>query len=190
LDKDLAGYKTNLYQGFLKHTHQLYQKDLVKLNQEKLWYEQLKSSGEELKKIHEQIGEIYTTMEHDKNDAQVKISNADFFLKRIELAGKYPSSWGTCLIVIVIFSAPVYLIYSISDNSKYYTEKRNHDHDLVFNKYKEFKKLYTLHFKERYNKDVEFTELYEDPPFNKIKKAAPMYLKTADLTDKVIKNGL
>lgn len=189
LNRDIVGYRSSLMQGFLNHTRQLYQKDLVKLNQEKLWYEQL-DSNEELPNIQARIDEIESTMEQDKNDVQLKIAHSDFFLKRIELAGKYPSSWLTCLAVIVIFSIPVYLIYSISDNSRYYTEKRNYDHDIVLNKYEEFKKRYTLLFKERYNKDIQYVELYEDPPFNKIKKPAPIYLKSTDLAEKVMNNEL
>jgi hypothetical protein len=189
LDQDIAVYKTHLYQRFLDRTNQLYRNDLVKLNREQLWYEQLNSASE-LNKVRAKTDEIEAAMEMNKNDALLKIAGADFFLKRVELAGKYPSSWLTCFLVIFIFSLPVYLIYSISDNSKYYTEKRKYDHDLVLHKYGEFKRRYTLLFKERYNKDVQFAELYEDPPFNKIKKPLPIYLKSAELTEKVMNNGL
>jgi hypothetical protein len=190
LDHDILVYKDNLYQSFLSRTNQLYQKDLTKLNKQRLWYEELDLSGEEAKKVNDKIMDIEATMKSDQDSAQARISNADFFLKRITIANKYWQSWLTCFIVIVIFSTPVYLIYSISDNSKYYTEKRNQDHDLVLREYDAFKARYISLFKERYNRDVQLDGGYDDPPFNKIKKPVPVYLKTSDLTERIMTNGL
>jgi hypothetical protein len=189
LDSDITNYKNDLYNNFLTRTNQLYQKDLRKLNQEKLRYIQL-SDAAAIDKLDERMADIHTVMQTDQEEAQGEIDHSDFFLKRIAFAGKYPQSWFICLMVMFIFGLPVYLIYSISDNSKYYTEKRNHDHELVWRKYQEFKLHYSGIFQTRYRVNVEFTELYEDPPFNRVKKPEPTYLKTADLTEKIINHGL
>ncbi|WP_448698115.1 DUF4407 domain-containing protein [Mucilaginibacter sp. AW1-3] len=173
LDHDIENYKDSLYQDFVNRTDQLYQPDLLRLERR-----------------HQTVLVIDSLIQADRQGARDNISRSDFFLKRITIAGKYRLSWLICLLVMAIFSLPVYLIYSISENSRYYTEKRNRDHQLVSDQYQEFKHRYLRIFQTRYQLEVEFPEDHEDPPFNWIKKQAPTYRKTADLTDKIVNNGL
>lgn len=172
LENDVASYKTRLYNEFsVKVTH-LYLEDLRKLAQRKHAYEGL-TDHTYMVENNRQIQLIQERMDKDKQEAYQKIENSDFFLKRIEFAGKYRSSWWISLLVVVIFSVPAYLIYSISDDSKYYSEKRAGDHDLVEREYQAFKRIHNDIFKQRYGLDIQFHEAYEDAPFNWVRKAQP-----------------
>ena len=74
---------------------------------------------------------------------------------------------------MVVFSVPVYLIYSISDNSKYYQEKRAADHELVLKEYQDFKVAYSRIFKSSYGLDLQYHEAFLDAPFNRVKMEEP-----------------
>ena len=182
LDNEISGYKDSLYKEFEVKSRKLYQNDLGRLNKRYTEYNRLTYNGSSLliTQIEDQINEINNRIEKDDQAAYFKISNSDFFLKRIVLANKYPQSWFICLIVMAIFSIPVYLIYSISDHSNYYLLKKDRDHKLVLDEYEKFKVRYHSIFQTNYGKDIPFCELYEDPPFNKIKKPKPVYLDHND----------
>ena len=182
LDNEISGYKDSLYKEFEVKSRKLYQNDLGRLNKRYTEYNRLTYNGSSLliTQIEDQINEINNRIEKDDQAAYFKISNSDFFLKRIVLANKYPQSWFICLIVMAIFSIPVYLIYSISDHSNYYLLKKDRDHKLVLDEYEKFKVRYHSIFQTNYGKDIPFCELYEDPPFNKIKKPEPVYLDHND----------
>jgi hypothetical protein len=165
LENDVAAYKARLYNEFSANVAKLYQNDLRKLEERKrLNYDT---------KVDAQLSAIQTRLDLDKQEAYRKIESSDFFLKRIEFAGKYRGAWWTSFWVVVIFSIPVFLIYSISDDSKYYSEKRATDHDLVLREYLEFKRLYHEMFKQRYGLDIQFHEAFEDAPFNRVRIAGP-----------------
>lgn len=170
LEGDVAAYKVRLYNEFSNDVARLYQKDLDKLEKRKLAYQ---GSAGLMAENNRQLAAIQTRLTQDKQAAYQKINSSDFFLKRIEFAGMYRSSWWICLLVIAIFAFPVYLIYSISDDSKYYSEKRASDHGLVLKEYQDFKEIYHTIFKQKYGLDIQFHEAFEDAPFNWVRKAEP-----------------
>jgi hypothetical protein len=193
LDGDITTYKDRLYQAFADKNQSLYRMDLDKLYMQKQWYAKLSYDGASAQLINEneqKTAAISERIEVDNREALIKIESSDFFLKRVEFAGKYALSWWACLVIMMIFGLPVYLIYSISDDSKYYKEKKRFDHDLVFDKYQEFKKEYQLIFKDKYDKDVQFLEHFEDPPFNKVRKPEAVYSDDKEFYEHFVKHGL
>jgi hypothetical protein len=90
LDSDITNYKNDLYNNFLTRTNQLYQKDLRKLNQEKLRYIQL-SDAAAIDKLDERMADIHTVMQTDQEEAQGEIDHSDFFLKRIAFCREIPA---------------------------------------------------------------------------------------------------
>jgi|GEM_PF-1334809 ABC-type transport system involved in multi-copper enzyme maturation permease subunit len=193
LENDITAYKAKLYNEFSSNVAKLYQKDLYKLEQRRRWYDKMTydtSTAALITENNQQILTINTRMELDNQDAQQKIDGSDFFLKRIEFAGKYRSSWWICLLVIVIFSFPVYLIYSISDDSKYYSEKRASDRHLVLKEYRDFKKIYHDIFKQKYGLDIQFHEAFEDAPFNWVRIAEPERGSNDDFLEDMAGHGL
>jgi hypothetical protein len=189
LDREIAVYKINLNEAFARKNAQLYQKDLEKLKRQRSRYKNPNGDlaiGQYLARSEEQISDIYQRIALDNQDAAIKINGSDFFLKRIERANKYPKAWLATLFVIALFGLPVYLIYSISDNSSYYLEKKRNDRWLVLEDYARFKTRYHLLFKSKYGKDIYYHEPFLDPPFNKRRKAEPQYGTGADFYQKHI----
>lgn len=190
LENDIENYKVQLYNEFAANAYKLYQSDLTKLNQKKDQYSKMTYDNYTASLIHQNNQQIKVIVDHinaDNAAAYHKIAGSDFFLKRIEFARKYPLATFTCWLVILIFSVPVFLIYSISDNSKYYTAKREADHRLVDNAYADFKVRYARIFKEKYKLEVEFHEAFLDPPYNRLRMPDP---DRGDNTDFVNDYGL
>ncbi len=184
IDKDLQKYKTHLYQQFSRANTSLYSSDINKLTTEKHNYQAMAKSetlDAEIIKINKVIIKINDKINSTNIAANKTILDSNFFIKRIEFAGKYPGSLLVEFFVLVIFFAPIVLIYSISGTSRYYSLKKANDKQLVFSEYHDFRIKYNALFAKNYSMmDVNFHEPFIDPPFNTTLKPLPKYLTQED----------
>ncbi|MFC4144019.1 DUF4407 domain-containing protein [Pedobacter mendelii] len=180
LDNDLQQYKTQLYQEFSKVNANLYATDIAKLLSEKNSYQLMAKSetlNTEISKIDAEVLKINDQINLANFKARETIYNSNFFIKRIEIANKYPGSFLIVTLVLVLFFTPILLIYSISGTSEYYKIKKANDKILVLSDYSVFKYKYTQMFEKKYGlMNVNFYEPFSDPPFNTKKKTQPEYL--------------
>jgi ABC-type glycerol-3-phosphate transport system permease component len=184
LNSDIHVYKNSLFEGFCRKNAELHASDVDKLNIEKSYYLKLVKDEEVIYKIRDidkKIQIIELAINSANETARLKIDESNFFVKRIELANKYPVTHIISLLIILIFFLPVALIFSISNDSAYYKEKKNKDRTMVEDDYRKFKKLYSQFFRLKYGVDnVEFYEIYIDPPFNTERKSEKEYLTQDD----------
>ncbi|GGI23273.1 hypothetical protein GCM10008119_06840 [Pedobacter mendelii] len=131
----------------------------------------------EISKIDAEVLKINDQINLANFKARETIYNSNFFIKRIEIANKYPGSFLIVTLVLVLFFTPILLIYSISGTSEYYKIKKANDKILVLSDYSVFKYKYTQMFEKKYGlMNVNFYEPFSDPPFNTKKKTQPEYL--------------
>lgn len=192
LDRDLEIYKTQLYQKFCGVNADLYSADLNKLVGDKNRYLLMPKSetlDAEIFKIDATIVQINNQINLANAKASDRISNANFFIKRIELANKYFGSFIIVFFILALFFTPILLIYSISGKSKYYALKKNNDKKLVLTEYLKFKAKYSLIFQKKYElNNIHFHEPFLDPPFNTISKPLPDYLSQDDFFNNLLNN--
>lgn len=189
LDNDIVNYKEHLYNNFCKTNTDLYKADINKLTNERLHYTSLgagETSNEQVNKIETQLSNIQNLIDKANTNAYTKIHQSNFFIKRIEFAGKYSMANFILFVILAIFCAPIALIYSISGNSRYYTLKKHSDKNLVKEDYERFKQYYSELFRSKHKIDVEFYEPFANPPFNTIRKPVPEYRSQDDFFNNLI----
>lgn len=182
LEGGISTYKSQLFNNFNQNLESLYSDDHAKLNEEK--NRQIQIYGVDhpsVNLIDDKIQLINQQIAFERSNVLSKISRSDFFVKRILLSNQYISAWLICLVIIGIFGIPVFLIYSISSNSRYYQIKKSKEFYLVNTHYDHFKKKYTEVFTKKFSiTGVTFYETYLDAPFNTLKKTTPNILSQED----------
>lgn len=190
LDADIETYKTQLYQDFCKVNQQLYFNDINKLLSDKNRYQAMPYSQTlvaEIAKIDTALYLIDQRIAMANLKAKNNISGSNFFIKRIAFAGKYFTAKIVVFLIVVLFFAPIVLIYSISGTSRYYSLKKKNDKNLVLKEYALFKARYSLLFERKYQlQNIVFYEPFLDPPFNTVRKPQPNYLSQADFFNNLV----
>lgn len=188
LDNQISGYKELLFKQSNKNNEAIYSEDLIRLKNAKTQYVSF-SKNDEINKYLLEIDESINEMEQNINQSNIDISKklegSNFITKRIEYANNYKVSKLIDLIILIIFSLPLLLIYSISGESKYYALKKEMDREHVLSHYNLFKKQYQKTLMKKYAlKVVDYYEPFEDPPFNTKKKVEPDFSTQNDFFNK------
>ena len=129
-----------------------------------------------LQKKERQKDELINSMTH-------LVNNSNYYIQSIIiLNSKYFTCWLLTFITIFIFLFPAYLKNFLGEQSFYYETKRSIENRLVKEEYASFKARYNLLFQEYFNRNIQFSEPFIDPPFNTIrKKDEREFLKEDDL---------
>lgn len=190
LDAEIDSYKYHQIEEFEKRNAALYESDLKKLYQDRKHFS---SQGhdqiliDQVFQINQQISDIEQQIEEENINASVKINRSNFLTKRIIYSSHYKESSRIDFVVLLIFTLPILLIYSISGESDYYKLKKESDRDKVLDHYHLFKEAYQKVFKNKFRLDLTFHEPYTDPPFNTIKKPEPSYSDQENFFHKYLK---
>lgn len=131
----------------------------------------------ELKKLDKEKTDLIS-------EASAKIKASNYTHKKIEiLFYKYPLSKIISLFIILLFLAPMLVIFYTKKLYQYHDLKRNNDKKLIDMEYLNFKSVYSQILLTNFNKEENWSEPYADPPYNQIKKtkAQPEYLSQKDL---------
>lgn len=98
------------------------------------------------------------------------IENSKYYVQRIVILNtKHPSCWIFTFTVMLIFLGPVYFKYLLLD-SEYYSKKSELEIRLINIHYYAFKKQYSRYVYLQTGTIREYSEPYEDAPFNTIRK--------------------
>lgn len=183
LYRDAVAPDVKNYQGQLIEKHnqkiaQLFKHDIEKLTNEKDNYVRLNISGgfdRDILAITNQL----TAIDQKKTDlattSALRIGKGAYFFYRIKtISGKYPGAWLTTVVIVILFLAPVFLIYSISSDEEYFKRKNQQERKMVEKAYQAFCKKYEEIFLEKYGINLAYYSKYEDPPFNTLVKKPPV----------------
>lgn len=188
LEREITIYKSELYDKVNKNLESYHFDDFEKLSQQRNWL--IPIYGVEhpsVLMIDQKIQLANDKVKLQKANVFSKIANSDFFVRRILLSNQYALGWLICLLIIVIFGVPVFLIYSISSNSQYYQIKKQKDSSIVETHYHHFKRKYSEIFANKFSiSGIAFYETHLDPPFNTIKKTRPNLLSREDFKSKFL----
>jgi hypothetical protein len=192
LSPSVKNYKQKILNEHTIKIDGLMRDDLADLVNEQLFYSvQKKRFGTsaydiELVKIANRIAILQQKTIILKQTAQQTIEHSSFFLFRVEKVNREHSmSWFLTLLIILLFLMPGYLIYSISSQHEYYISKKAREKELVTVAYGQF----TMRYKTMFHGKVAIFSRYEDPPFNKIRKQAPVSASITDFLQKYLDNG-
>lgn len=128
----------------------------------------------------EKIALISTT------SAKIKVSN--YTHKKIEiLLHKYTLSKIVSITIILLFLAPMLILFYNGNLNRYHDLKRNKDKQLIDMEYVNFKTAYSQILHNNFQREASWTELYQDPPYDYIKKikTLPVYLSQKDLLNDI-----
>lgn len=188
IEADIENHKVQLIKDHDLKINQLFAHDLGKLASEKSKYIDLNASegfDADISQIDQQVALI----NQKKNDlaatSALRIENGAYFVYRIKvISGKYPGAWLISLIIVLLFLAPVFLIYSISSDEEYFKRKNAQEKKMVERAYKAFTQKYSEIFLAAYDLKLEFYSKYEDPPFNTLLKKPPVCKSTDDFHER------
>lgn len=188
LEHGIEAYKIQLFDNFDRDLESYHKSDLLRLSQYR--NRQIEIYGNNhpsIATIDTQIQFINNRIDWEKSQVFAKIASSDFFVKRILLSNQILISWLIVFLIVALFGFPVFLIYSISSNSRYYKMKKKKDFNLVVTHYSNFKKKYTRIFAEKFsNPGVMFYESYDDAPFNTVKQASLVTMTQDDFKIKFL----
>jgi len=195
VDENMIHYKQNLINRHNIKINAFYDTEINELSkqQKNLAFQLALFStitfAEEMRETNDKIASLQSDKSKIQNLAIDQIQNANFFLHRLRLCFNLALSWLTSVIVVLIFLFPAYLIYSIDAQDVYYEQKKNRENALVSAVFQEFTESYKRLFFEKWKLNVNYFTLFEDPPFNQIRKKSPN-LKTRDqFLDKFFKRN-
>lgn len=185
LENEIAIYKQEQISKYKQSTTEYFNEETTSLKliieKQKLLYTNAETSQiENYKKLLEkkelQKDELITSMTN-------LVNNSNYYIQSIViLNSKYRACWLYTFFTMFIFLFPAYLKNFLGEQSFYYETKRSIENRLVKEEYASFKARYNLLFQEYFNRNIQFSEPFIDPPFNTIrKKDEREFLKEDDL---------
>ena len=116
-------------------------------------------------------------------DLEQKITKANFFFKQISIANsKIPQSYLFSILILLIILFPVYLIMYDENFKNYFMFEEDSNNYIIQNNWEKYSVKQEELFFETTGKKILRQNLYEDPPFNKIKSPdKTKYLKKGSL---------
>jgi uncharacterized membrane protein len=188
IEADIENHKEQLIKDHSFKIDQLFAHDLAKLANEKSKYDGLNRSGgfdADISQIDKQFALINQKKKDLAATSAFRIEQGAYFIYRIKvISGKYPGAWIISLIIVLLFLAPVFLIYSISSDEEYFKRKNAQEKKMVERAYKAFTQKYSEIFLAGYDLKLEFYSKYEDPPFNTLLKKLPVCKSANDFHER------
>lgn len=116
-------------------------------------------------------------VEFMSDDSQVSNANPllgndeGYFVSSLQLLNKeHPSIWIFTILFLALFTTPFFIKFFINPSNSYSRSKIVLNEKIIEEDYEVFKQQYPKLFKHSIEESLELEELYEDPPYNTIKK--------------------
>jgi hypothetical protein len=126
--------------------------------------------SEETKRLQQKILQLENKRQQAINLAHKRISASGFFIFQVSEAAKSPWGWLCCLVVMLLFITPGYLIYTISGDDAYFALKSDYETKMIRRAYASFERKYEDLFRDMYAIERKYYSVYDDPPFNTRRK--------------------
>jgi hypothetical protein len=188
----VENYKQELLIKHISKIDELTNKEVTKLLKKQHYYTDQKALfntsayDKELVSIANQLNIIENKTAALHRSAQQTIGRNSFFLFRVQTVHrKHPISWLFTLLVVLLFLLPGYLVYTISSQHIYYILKKAGERELITEAHGAF----TDRYKTLFNEDLAIFSRYEDPPFNTVRKHAPVPAPMTAFLQKYLDNG-
>ena len=135
------------------------------------------------KKLDEKIISILEKNESEVLKIETKIDSSNFFFQQIKIVNSMvPQSHLLSILIFIIVLFPVYLIMYDENFKKYFIVEENSNNFIIKNNWKKYSKEQEELFLKRTGKKLVRQNLYQDPPFNRIKSTdKTKYLKKGSL---------
>ena len=135
------------------------------------------------KKLDEKIISILEKNESEVLEIETKIDSSNFFFQQIKIVNSMvPQSHLLSILIFIIVLFPVYLIMYDENFRKYFIVEENSNNFIIKNNWKKYSKEQEELFLKRTGKKLVRQNLYQDPPFNRIKSTdKTKYLKKGSL---------
>lgn len=175
LDNKVAVYKTNLLTRYEKRIDSLRTAErsamihaMQTLEKQIVLYPD-RNTRQDLAQLQQQLSRIEEERTGFIKIAARRIDRSDFLLYRVQQLSHKPWAWVICVIIVILFLLPGYLIYSIPLTDPYYQLKDEAEKMIVREEYENFRQRFKCLFKNSWGLAVEPYTPYEDPPFNTIR---------------------
>ena len=116
---------------------------------------------------------------------ELKIEDSNFFFQQIKIVNSLiPQSYLLSILIFIIVLFPVYLIMYDENFRKYFVVEENSNNFIIKNNWKKYSKEQEELFLKRTGKKLVRQNLYQDPPFNRVKSTdKTKYLKKGSLVN-------
>ena len=185
----LDEYKEILVDNFKNKLESSSDYEIEKLiydNQSQIEFRQINNL--KIDSLNQQILDKKIDLILEKNDSEIsnlesKIEKSNFFFQQISIVNsKVPLSYLLSIIIFVIVLFPVYLIMYDENFKKYFIVEENSNNYIIRNNWKKYSKQQEELFLEKTGKKLVRQNLFQDPPFNRIKSNdKTKYLKKGSL---------
>ena len=137
------------------------------------------------KKLDEKIISILEKNESEVLEIETKIDSSNFFFQQIKIVNSMvPQSYLLSILIFMVVLFPVYLIMYDENFRKYFVVEENSNNFIIKNNWKKYSKEQEELFLKRTGKKLVRQNLYQDPPFNRVKSTdKTKYLKKGSLID-------
>ena len=137
------------------------------------------------KKLDEKIISILEKNESEVLEIETKIDSSNFFFQQIKIVNSMvPQSYLLSILIFMVVLFPVYLIMYDENFRKYFVVEENSNNFIITNNWKKYSKEQEEFFLKRTGKKLVRQNLYQDPPFNRVKSTdKTKYLKKGSLID-------
>ena len=135
------------------------------------------------KNLDDKIISILEKNESEVLEIEAKIDSSNFFFQQIKIVNSMvPQSHLFSIIIFIIVLFPVYLIMYDENFRKYFVVEENSNNFIIKNNWKKYSKEQEELFLKRTGKKLVRQNLYQDPPFNRVKSTdKTKYLKKGSL---------
>jgi len=169
LQNDLDNYKRGELDHFESTTNEFFNNDIATLR--KVIDDEILSEKpvdmSRLARYEALIGEKEKKRQELLSRMRTIVGHSNYYVRSIVILNTgYPACWLITVILISIFFLPAYLKNIIPTTEFYYSRKRDIERGLIDREYALFKANYHRIFKASHNVEIDFVELFEDPPYN------------------------
>jgi hypothetical protein len=164
-----------MFRAALDHDIQIYMMDIKRDNRIKVenYYQTQYDEIRKLSRDKTFVNNFVQRKESEKRRTIQKmlhlIDTSNHFLQRTKfLTQEHPSFWIITILCIAFFIIPIYL--NQNTNGDYHQRKMRIERKIVDVNYFAFKRIFSSIIRKEYNKDKNYSEPYEDGPYNTVRK--------------------
>lgn len=186
LDQLVSAHQRAMLDSYAATLQSLQHQDVVRINTAIAKYESqltlypLPALQEAVSKMQAELASLHRVRQRNIDKAILKIASSDFFLYRVSIMSRLPVVWFISLLFILLFLLPGWLIYSVSKDDAYYRLKKEQEEAQITRAFQAFEKWYVDIFYQRFQLRLRYYSVFEDPPFNQVRKAKPSYQSQHD----------
>ncbi len=138
----------------------------------------------ELAKKHMDLNLLEKKLDHVFSKSDFTVASIIILHKRV------PEYWALYAVFLIFIISPAVIKYFIRNDNEYYQLRKFTEMQIIEDEYNYFKKTYSYLFQSLYKTNIEWREIYKDPPYNtKEKPKNKPHLSDQDILLKELYHG-